>query len=383
MHILIDFLLSLHTAVFLSPNTNVHQEVLVSMSKVFFKSVDNIGPEQTQIDQIKELFPKISPVKKGDIVAVKIHPGEYGNTTHIRPVIVRTVVDMVKEAGGIPFVTETTVLYKGMRLNAADLLWTAEVNGFTQASMNAPIIVADGLLGDDSVKVEIGGDVLDSITVASAVAKADCMIMISHCKGHPGSGFGGAIKNLGMGCLDKDGKTRVHEVGRPTIDTEKCIGCGVCFDQCVWGALKMDGDKAYVDHNLCKGELSCPESCPQEAIIPPEDVAEKMQIRLGEAAVGPIKALSGRIGYINWIFNLTPGCDCFNFSAPVFSRDVGIVASCDPVALDMASIDLVDEKMHQDGKCGGVHGVWDIDPVIHLEYAERVGAGSREYELVE
>ncbi|MBW6471269.1 MAG: DUF362 domain-containing protein [Methanosarcinaceae archaeon] len=358
------------------------------MSKVFFKSVDNIGPHQTQIDQIKELFPKISPVKKGDIVAVKIHPGEYGNTTHIRPVIVRTVVDLIKEAGGIPFVTDTTVLYKGMRFNAVDLLWTAEMNGFTQGSMNAPIIVADGLRGDDSVDVEIEGEVLDSITVASAIAKADCMIMISHCKGHPGSGFGGAIKNLGMGCLDKDGKTRVHEVGRPVIDTEKCIGCGVCFDQCVWGALKMDGDKvygdkAYVDHDLCKGELSCLESCPQEAIIPPEDVAEKMQMRLGEASVGPIKALSGRIGYINWIFDLTPGCDCFNFSAPVFSRNVGIVASSDPVALDMASIDLINRKMHEDGNCGGVHDVWGIDPVIHLEYAEKVGSGNRKYELVE
>ncbi|MGP8320789.1 MAG: DUF362 domain-containing protein [Methanosarcinaceae archaeon] len=353
------------------------------MSKVFFKSVDNIGPMQTQIDQIKELFPKISPVKKGDIVAVKIHPGEYGNTTHIRPVIVRTVIDMVKEAGGIPFVTDTTVLYKSMRFNAADALWTAGVNGFTQASMNAPIIIADGLLGDDGVNIEIFGDDLDSITVASAIAKADCMIMISHCKGHPGSGFGGAIKNLGMGCLDKDGKTRVHEVGRPTIDTKKCIGCGVCFDQCVWGALKMGGDKAYVDHDLCRGELSCIESCPRKAIVPPEDVAENMQVRLGEAAVGPIKALSGRIGYINWIFDLTPGCDCFNFSAPVFSRNVGIAASCDPVALDMASIDLIDRKMHEDGECDGVCGVWNIDPVVHLEHAEKVGSGSRKYELVE
>jgi uncharacterized Fe-S center protein len=345
---------------------------------VYFKGVEEVGPNCTQPEQIMELFRHISPVKKGDIVAVKIHTGEYGNTTYLRPVLVRTVVDMVRNAGGIPFVTDTTTLYKGMKLNAAELLWAAAMNGFTQASMNAPLIVADGLTGDDAVTVSIGGEVVDEVTVASAIAKADSMIVLSHGKGHPGSGFGGAVKNLGMGCLDKKGKTQVHIVGQPTIDPEKCINCGDCIEVCAWDALRSGENHTWVDKTLCRGELACADSCPQEAIIPPEDVDVEMQKRLGEAALGPIKCLPDKIGYINWVYDITPGCDCFNFSAPHFSEDVGILASTDPVAVDAATVDLINKKM------GGrsIADIWDIDPIIHLKYAEKIGCGSRKYRAV-
>ncbi len=352
------------------------------MSKVFFTPAENIGPGTTQIDQVTWLFKEISTViKKGDIVAIKIHPGELGNTTYVRPVIVKTVVDLVKEAGGIPFVTDTTVLYNGRRFNAADLLCTAATNGFTHASMGAPVICADGLSGDDSVTVEIGGEKLDSISVASAIANADSMIMISHCKGHPASGFGGAVKNLGMGCLDKAGKTVVHEVGIPDIDPEKCVGCRKCIMICPWDALSMENGKAVVNKELCRGELSCFGSCDYNAIVPPSDAPVRMQERLGEAAMGPVKFLPGKIGYINWIFDLTPGCDCFNFSSPPFAGDVGITASLDPVAIDMASLDLMNRRMaHEHG--GNITGVWGVDPATHLRYAEKIGVGSPDYELI-
>ncbi|HML25864.1 MAG TPA: DUF362 domain-containing protein, partial [Methanomethylovorans sp.] len=286
------------------------------MSKVFFRSAGDVGPTNTQIDQIKELFRKIPVVEKDDLVAIKIHPGEYGNTTYVRPVIVRTIADLVKEAGGIPFITDTTVLYGGKRFNGADMLWTAAVNGFTFGSMNAPFISADGLLGDDSVKVPLGGENIDEITVASAIAKADAMIIISHCKGHPASGFGGAVKNLGMGCLDKEGKAKVHAPGKPDIDIESCTGCSKCIKTCPWDAISLENGKAAVNKDLCKGELPCLESCRFGAIAPPENCTNEIQARLGEAALGPVKLLPGKIGYINWVFDLTPGCDCFNFSAP-------------------------------------------------------------------
>lgn len=351
------------------------------MSEVFFRSAEDIGPENTQIDQIMDVFPKISPVEEGEIVAIKIHPGELGNTTYMRPVIVKTVVDLVKDAGGIPFITDTTVLYNGKRFNGVDLICTAATNGFTHASMGAPIICADGLQGDDSVPVKIGGETLDEITVASAIAKADSMIMLSHCKGHPASGFGGAVKNLGMGCLDKAGKTAVHEVGIPEIDQDKCTGCKKCVQICPWGAITMEGGKANVNRDLCKGELSCFGSCAYQAIVPPEDAPVRMQERLGEAAMGPLEVLPEKIGYINWIFDLTPGCDCFNFSSPVFAGDVGITASKDPVAVDKASLDLINEKMrHDSDSC--INNVWNIDSLIHLKYAERLGAGSMDYKLV-
>ncbi len=351
------------------------------MSEVFFRPAADIGPENTQIDQIKELFKKINIVEKGDLVAIKIHPGEYGNTTYVRPVIVRTVADLVKEAGGIPFITDTTVLYSGKRFNGADLLWTAAVNGFTFGSMNAPFISADGLLGDDSVAVPIGGEYIDEITVASAIAKADAMIMLSHCKGHPASGFGGAVKNLGMGCLDKEGKAKVHAPGKPDIDMERCIGCGKCIKTCPWDAISLKNGKANVDKNLCKGELSCLGSCQFDSIRPPEDCTTEMQALLGEAALGPLKLLSEKIGYINWIFDLTPGCDCFNFSAQPFAGNVGILASMDPVAIDKASLDLINHQINKEGCMHSIKDVWGIDPIVHLEYAERMGVGSMEYSL--
>jgi uncharacterized Fe-S center protein len=236
--------------------------------------------------------------------------------------------------------------------------------------------VADGLRGSDGTEININGDVLDSITVASGIAKADSMIVISHGKGHPASGFGGAVKHLGMGCLDRDGKIKVHEVGKPSIDPEKCIQCGDCVEVCPWGAI----DPPNIDHVKCCGELSCAEACQQEAIIPPSDASEKMQRRLGEAALGPIKALKGRIGYINWVYDLTPGCDCFNFSGERFVEDIGILAGTDPVAIDAATIDLINERMKINGK--SIYHVWGVDPLIHLEAAEKIGCGSRKYSLV-
>ena len=345
------------------------------MDKIIFKDAKITKPEDNQPEQVKKIFPYISPVKEGDIVAIKIHPGEYGNTTHVRPVVVRTVVDLVIEAGGIPFVTDTTTLYKGMKLNAADLIKGAAMNGFTHASMNAPIIVADGLRGGDGKEIRINGKALSSITVASAIAEADSMIVISHGKGHPASGFGGAVKHLGMGCLDRAGKIKVHEVGKPSIDPEKCIQCGDCVEVCPWGAITPP----EIDQSKCCGELSCADACLQEAIIPPQDASEKMQKRLGEAAFGPIKALKGSIGYINWVYDLTPGCDCFNFSGEAFVEDIGILAGRDPVALDAATIEMINERMKINGK--SINHVWGVNPWIHIDAAEKIGCGKRKYEL--
>jgi len=348
---------------------------VIILSKVIYKDAKLAGPKDNQPEQIKRLFPEISPVREGDIVAIKIHPGEYGNTTHIRPVIARTVVDLVIKAGGIPFVTDTTTLYQGMKLNAPELIQGAAMNGFTHASMNAPFIVADGLKGLEGREIEIPGESLDSITVAAAIAQADSMIVISHGKGHPASGFGGAVKHLGMGCLNRYGKIKVHEVGRPSIDPEKCTQCGDCVEVCPWDAILPP----RIDHSKCCGELSCADSCTQEAIIPPAEATDKMQKRLGEAAFGPIKALKGRIGYINWVYDLTPGCDCFNFSGERFVEDIGILAGKDAVALDSATIDLINEKMKTKGK--SIYHVWGVDPWVHIDAAEKIGCGSRKYEL--
>src|SRR3990167_11258620 len=342
------------------------------MSNVYFKDAKIEKPEDAQTEQIKKIFPRISPVREGDIVAIKIHPGEYGNTTHLRPVIARTVVDLVIKAGGIPFVTDTTTLYKGMKLNAASLINCAAMNGFTHASTNAPFIVADGLKGGEGKDIQINGEILYNITVASAIAEADSMIVISHAKGHPGSGFGGAIKHLGMGCVAKIGKMKIHEVGKPSIDPEKCVLCGECVKICPLDAITPPN----IDHSKCLGEQSCVEKCPEEAIICPPDTAEKMQKRLGEAAFGPIRALNGRIGYINWAYDITPGCDCFNFSSEKFVEDIGIFGGRDPVALDSATINIINDRMKIKGKT--ISSIWDVNPWIHIEAAQKIGCGKIE-----
>lgn len=345
------------------------------MSDVYFKDAKIEKPDDAQTEQIKKIFPHISPVREGDIVAIKIHPGEYGNTTHIRPIIARTVVDLVIKVGGIPFVTDTTTLYKGMKLNAVNLINCAAMNGFTHASTNAPFIVADGLKGEEGKDIQINGEIFDNITVASAIADADSMIVISHAKGHPGSGFGGAIKHLGMGCVAKIGKMKIHEVGKPSIDPEKCIICGECVKICPWDAIIPPN----IDHSKCLGEQSCVETCPEEAIICPPDTSEKMQKRLGEAAFGPIRALNGRIGYINWAYDITPGCDCFNFSSEKFVEDIGIFGGIDPVALDSATINIINDRMKIKGKT--VSNIWDVNPWIHIEAAQKIGCGKIGYKI--
>lgn len=346
------------------------------MSDVYFKDTKIEKPENAQTEQIKKIFPHISPVREGDIVAIKIHPGEYGNTTHLRPIIARTVVDLVIKAGGIPFITDTTTLYKGMKLNAVDLINCAAMNGFTHTSTNAPFIVADGLRGGEGKEIQINGKIFDSITVASVIAEADSMIVISHAKGHPGSGFGGAIKHLGMGCTDKAGKIKIHEPGKPSIDPEKCTECGYCVSEkiCPWNAI----NPPYIDAK-CLGEQSCVDKCPEEAIISPPDTSEKMQKRLGEAAFGPIKALKGRIGYINWAYDITPGCDCFNFSSQKFVEDIGIFGGMDPVAIDAATIDTINERMKIKGNT--IFNIWNVSPWIHIEAAEKIGCGRAEYKI--
>ncbi|MHC1624425.1 MAG: DUF362 domain-containing protein, partial [Methermicoccaceae archaeon] len=209
-------------------------------SNVLFKDAREGSPSDSQPEVIKKILPSLLDINKGDLVAVKFHPGDYGNTTHVRPVVVRAVVDAVHEVGGKPFVTESTTLYSGKKLDARGVIEVATANGFTEASVNAPFIVADGLRGDDGTEVYVGGSEIEYTEVASACYEADYMIVLSHGKGHPSTGYGGAIKHLGMGCLTKKGKRQVHEVCRPLVDAELCTGCGECVEECPWDAITVN-----------------------------------------------------------------------------------------------------------------------------------------------
>jgi len=362
------------------------------VSIVWYKDAREAAPSDSQPEVIRRYLPDmLEGIEKGSLVAVKFHPGEYGNTTHIRPIVMRAVVDVLRKIGALPFLTESTTLYGGRRFNGAALIETASANGFNLASTGAPFVVADGLRGDDGVSVHVGGKEIQEVEVASACAKCDYMIVVSHAKGHPASGYGGAVKHLGMGCLTKAGKKRVHEVCIPKVDQDICTGCRRCIQECPWDAISLDPEskKAVIDAQKCAGALSCTSVCAFGAILEPEGSREKMQLRLGEAAMGPIRALEGRIFYINWAYELTAGCDCFPYSDLPFTEDIGMLFSHDPVALDRATIDLVNEMpfLHDYSDANvqkeRLSSVWGISPHIHIESAERLGAGKSTYRLEE
>jgi hypothetical protein len=318
--------------------------------------------------------------KKRELVAVKIHFGERGNTAFIPPIYARRVVDRIKTAGARPFLTDANTLYVGGRSNAASHIVTALTNGFSYATVNAPVIIADGLTGKEYVEVDVGLEHFASVRIAGAAAHADGIMALSHFKGHEMTGFGGAIKNIGMGLGCRSGKQQMHADVKPKVDPAICIGCGKCSRWCQPGAIKVVGERAQIDLSLCQGCGECIVTCPQQAIAVDWGTDTKlMQEKIAEYAFGALAGKEGKVGFINFIMNITPDCDCWGYSDAALMPDVGIAASTDPVALDQASIDLVNEVAGRD-VFKETHK--NVDWSVQLAHAEKIGLGHRDYELV-
>ena len=332
-------------------------------------------------------------ISEGDLVAIKVHLGERGSMRHPRPQIIRAIVDFVKSCGGKPFITDTTTLYRGYRTNAVDYLETAAINGFNLGTVNAPIIIADGLKGRDYKEVEVGGR-LGKVAVASAIAEADCMIVVSHVKFHVSFGFGGALKNLAMGCVARKTKCAIHSPAKPIIDEEKCIGCGICTKHCLWDAIKVVNGKAKIDYDKCVGCGDCLTYCPRGAPKITWDRSDDLLRRAAEACLGVIKTFEPRkIYYINTLIEITRFCDCGKFLESPLIPDIGILASYDPVAIDKASIDLINNApgyVYENGKYKPLNEgedkvkiIWpEIKWEVLLEEAEKLGIGKRSYKLI-
>jgi len=329
-------------------------------------------------------------IGSGKKVAVKTHFGEMGNYTHMRPAFVRRVVDFVKAAGALPFATDTTTLYpEGGRLTVHSSIETARYNGFTEEGLGCPITIADGPDGYSAVAVsakKIGARRLEIVKVAKRIAGADAMVVVSHFKGHCMAGVGGAIKNLGMGCTSKDCKSAQHELHGCEFYHDLCLGCGECVDACHFGALEMKEGKPEKNEK-CVYCLTCMWTCENNAIKVLENGKEWFQEGLAEAAAGVMYAMRGKpVVFLNFIFDVTPACDCAAPAGKLVVQNVGILASRDPVAIDMASLDLVDKST--------IIPDWDVAPpdVLgkinkarsrgHLEAAERLGMGSTDYDLI-
>lgn len=326
-----------------------------------------------------------------DLVAVKLHFGEYGCSSYIPCVYVREIVEEIKANGGKPFLTDTGVLYLGRRRNAQDHILTAYANGFGFSSTGAPVIIADGLRGSDVTGIEVSGEYFESVDVAGAIAQADSLVVVSHITGHNLTGFAGTFKNLGMGAVGRKVKLSIHELVRPEIDSERCDACATCVRHCPEGALRIDkrSKSAVVDLSLCIGCGECVNVCEKEAVsIRWRGDSGQAQEKLVEAASAVIKQKEGRISYFNFLLNVTPSCDCWEYSLAPMVPDIGVLASKDPVAIDQAAADLVKSAPPAPGgSCADPAsrfrpvdgGSWDVQ----LGFAERIGLGSKDYEMVE
>lgn len=326
-------------------------------------------------------------VKKNELTAIKLHFGEYGNDTHLNPTLVRQVVDKVLDAGGKPFLTDTTTLYSGSRHNAVDHLQTAYLHGFTPSVVRAPVIVADGLYGENDVPVRIKAKHFKEVHIATEIRRAPAMVVLSHFKGHEMAGFGGAIKNLAMGGASVRGKKDQHAT-HVRVDEKICVGCGKCVKACPQKALSLSKKKSHVYVERCIGCFECITVCPVKAVN--IDWGTEMIPfieRLTEYAYGVVKGRQKRICYINFVLNVTPDCDCVAWSDTPLVPDLGILASTDPVALDQACFDLVNKAP---GLAAGLDGSvpdkftarWpNTRGDIQLSYGEEIGLGSRNYKL--
>ena len=326
------------------------------------------------------------------LVALKIHWGEEGNLAFVPPPLVRSLVGCIAAAGGKPFLTDTNTLYRGSRSNAVDNLVTAYRNGFGFGTVGAPVIVSDGLHGDDYVRVKIGGKHFKQVKIASGVHHANALFAFSHFKGHEATGFGGTLKNLGMGCSSPSGKQNQHSDVKPKVKKKVCVGCGTCVKKCPVDAITLAPDnKAQIDRDKCIGCAECTVVCPTGAIgINWKTDLKLLQEKIAEYSLGVIKPKAGKCAFFNLITNVTPDCDCCNWSDVPLVPDIGIAASRDPVALDQASVDLVNrapgihssrlgERAEEEDK---FRAVTDVDWSPQLQHGQDIGLGTREYELV-
>lgn len=334
----------------------------------------------------------------GKFVAIKMHFGELGNLSYLRPNYAKAVADVVKECGGKPFLTDCNTLYPGSRKNALEHLDCANINGFNTITTGCQIIIGDGLRGTDDITVPVrNGEYCKEAYIGRVVMDADIFISLTHFKGHESTGFGGAIKNIGMGCGSRAGKMHQHNSGKPIVHDDLCRGCRRCAKECGSDAITYENGKAVINQDICKGCGRCIGACTFDAIENQNWNANEI---LGRKMAEYSQAVcDGRPTFhISLVRDISPNCDCHGENDAPILPDVGIFASFDPVALDQACVDaclhatpmpnsqlsdnLADPHWHHHHD-----NFLDSNPNVRwketLEHAEKIGLGTREYELIQ
>lgn len=332
---------------------------------------------------------------KDKYAAIKIHFGEYGNLAFLRPNYARVVADYVKDLGGKPFLTDCNTLYVGSRKNAIDHLETAYVNGFSPYQTGCHVIIGDGLKGTDEVLVPINGEYVKEAKIGQAIMDADIFISLTHFKGHEMAGFGGALKNIGMGSGSRAGKMEQHSEGKPSVNEDMCVGCGACDSICAHSAPVIKNKKATIDHNNCVGCGRCLAVCPKDAISP--DYSDSIVALNKKIAEYSLAVCQNRpCFHISLICDVSPNCDCHSENDIPIVPDVGMLASFDPVALDKACADLCNQMtpvkesiLYKNIKEHGNEEGHDHFHMTHpdtewkscIDHAIKLGLGTDQYKL--
>lgn len=349
---------------------------------VFFSPVKPAETPEQHARRAMKIYDKAGfgqQIATGDLVALKQHFGEKGGDGYLQPPIAKAFARAVKKAGGKPFVTDSTTLYRGERSTAVDYLNLCAAHGFTAEALGCPVIIADGLRGTGQVMVPIKGKHYQQVPISSAAYHADALVIVSHVTGHCASGYAAAIKNVAMGLVSRAGKMSQHHGNYPIFDPEKCTACGACARWCPAEAITVK-KFAKLDQAKCIGCGECLAVCRFDAVgIDWGEEEGRLQEKMAEHCLGVHQIHRDKICYFNFATHISSECDCFGIKQKAECPDLGILAGTDPVAVDQATIDLLRERRTTDL----FHDLRpEIDHEIQLRHGEEIGLGTRKYKLV-
>ncbi len=370
----------------------------MTKSKVYFTNL-HTTPNCNLLDKLEKLVKRAGIEKinfENQFTAIKIHFGEPGNLAYIRPNYATRMVKILQKLGSKVFLTDANTLYSGGRSNAVDHLQSAMENGFNPMTTHCNVIIADGVKGTEYREIKIDGEYCKAPKIGSAIADADIFISMNHFKGHEQAGFGGALKNIGMGSASIGGKLEMHSTSQPKIVKKNCVACGVCVKYCAHSAIKIENRCAEINYEKCVGCGQCVALCQYSAAVLSDwDTSENLNCKIAEYAKA---VLTGKPHFhVNFIMNVSPECDCWNHNDVAIVSDIGMAASFDPVALDMACVDLVKKapinayshlhEKHEHHDLAGSEKFKLIHPnanwLAGLQHAEKIGVGTIQYELEE
>jgi uncharacterized Fe-S center protein len=327
---------------------------------------------KNNFSKIVDLIPKDLKGKTG----IKVHVGEMGNVTYLNPKHALDVYNRLSGTNKNLSLVECNVLYRGSRSNRKDHLKTAKAHGFDFIELD----ILDGEVGADSWEIPINGKHFKQIKVGSGLQKYKNLIILSHFKGHGANGFGGALKNLGMGLGSRAGKMAMHAAFKLKIDKNICVGCGICAAKCPAEAITVIDRIASIDFSKCIRCAGCITNCPNGAVIMPwgGSSSAELQERISEYCLGITENVNCAF-YINVLENITDKCDCYGIEMKPLIPDLGFLASTDPVALDKACLDLIKKSTGKDL----FRSINSVDCKHQVEYAEKIGLGKVDYEFIE